>query len=335
MCNNGRCAVNNHLFIVCSPLQLRIVLAIKKRYDGDIFHVVYLKTKVGFKDYIRDVLQREFDTYHIANMDYDIINFRRIVSYLNKKIDGNGFVYIANANDLTVQYLMSQLPGSIKLRTFDDGILNINTIFDINHKLKEKKKLKYILTRLFYENTYSIRKIVEQSSLHLTILDKNRTLNVNAELVKLDVFEHNDAELNTSAHIKRPFVNVFIGSKFKDILANKSIQNLDLLVHKIKKINLDYENAVYLRHPRENSCEVFSMDEINIDSISEDYIYELVKQGNIVNVIGFASTCQLNVMNLPNVNVVLLKTELIRDDIIASFSLFNKKDTITIYPLDE
>lgn len=326
--------VNNHLFIVCSPLQLKVALAIKKNYDGDSFHIIYLQTKSGFKKYVGQLLKSNFNTHHVANMDYDIINIHRAVSYFKKNITDSGYVYIANANDLTVQYLLSQMPPSIELRTFDDGILNINTIVDVNHKIKEKKKLRYLLTRLFYKNTFSIRKIIEKSSLHFTILDENRMLNVKSELVKVNLFECDDAIISNDGAISGEVINIFIGSRFKDILANKNEKQLEALTHKIRKLHQAFGNILYLRHPREMSDEVFSMNEIEVDSISEDYIYNLVRQGRNVNVIGFASTCQLNTMNLPNVKVILLKTDLIRKDILDSFSLFNKKEVVSIYDLD-
>lgn len=326
--------MNNHLFIVCSPLQLRVALAIKKNYDGDIFHIIYLQTKSGLKEYVRKSLKCDFNTYHIADMDYAFFNIYRIVSYLKENVGDEGYAYIANANDLTVQYILSQIPSTMKLRTFDDGILNINTISDINHKIKEKKKLRYLLTRLCYKNTMSIRKIIENSSLHFTILDKNRTLNVKTDIVKLNILECNEILIDNDKSADVEIVNVFVGSKFKDILANKGEQQLDALIHKIRQLHQSFDNILYLRHPREMSSEVFSMNEVNVDSISEDYIYDLVRKGVVVNVIGFASTCQLNTMNLPNVRIILLKTNLIRNDILDSFSLFNKKEVVSIYDLD-
>lgn len=327
--------MNNHLFIVCSPLQLKIALAIKKHYKNDVFHIIYLQTKSGFKEFVNLSLRNDFDTFHIANMDYDIINFRRIVSYLKNNVAGSGYVYLANANDITVQYILSQLSDDIILRTFDDGILNINTIIDLNHKIKKRKKLKHILTRLFYKNTFSIREIIDRTSLHFTILEHNRTLNVRAQLIKIDIFDSNDVTLNDNINHKDAVCNIFVGSKFKDILANKSTQQLNELIHKIKRLNVIFDNLIYLRHPREILEEKFSMQEISVDSISEDYIYELARQGYIINVIGFASTCQLNTMNLLNVNIVLLETNLIRQDILDSFSLFTKSETVSIHNIDE
>lgn len=323
--------VNNHIFIICSPLQLKVSLAIKRKYEGDRFHAVYLKTKAGFKPYITSDLEKNFDTHFIANMDYDFLNLRKIFSYLEKITSAGDFIYLANANDLTVQYILSHFNKVLNINTFDDGILNINTIVDVNHKNKEKKKLRYLISRIFFKNTFSIKKIIECSMIHFTILDKNRTLNVKGKVIKLDIFEHRILD-RTNADNK--IINIFIGSKFKDILATKNSQQLSLLTERLYTLNKNFNDLVYLRHPREIADETFLMQEVHPDSISEDYIYNLAAQGFTVNVVGFASTCQLNVMNLPNVNIILLKTDLIRGDILDSFSLFDKHDSVSIYNLD-
>ncbi|WP_333498047.1 glycosyltransferase family 52 [Kluyvera sp. CHPC 1.2972] len=323
--------MNNHIFIVCSPLQLKVSLAIKRQYDGDRFHAIYLKTKAGVKPYITSNLARHFDTHCVANMDYDFLNLRKIFSYLEKIVNAGDFIYLANANDLTVQYILSRFNNELYISTFDDGILNINTIVDVNYKNKEKKKLKYLISRVLFKNTFSIKKIIERSTQHFTILDKNRTLNVKGKVIKLDIFEHRIIDSN---HAANKVMNVFVGSRFKDILAVKNNQNLSLLTERLYSLNKKFNNLVYLRHPREMADEKFLMQEVYPDSISEDYIYNLAAQGFTVNVVGFASTCQLNVMNLPNVNIILLKTDLIRGDILDSFSLFDKHDSVSIYNLD-
>ncbi|SQB40635.1 Glycosyltransferase family 52 [Citrobacter koseri] len=67
---------------------------------------------------------------------------------------------------------------------------------------------------------------------------------------------------------------------------------------------------------------------------SEDYICQLSSAYQRVNVFGFASTCQLNVMKLENVYITLLKTTLIRPDIRDSFALFSDSDKVRICDLD-
>lgn len=325
--------MSNHIFIVCSPLQFRIAKMIKERYGADHFHIIYLQTKAGVKPSIKSELQEYFNTYLIADMDYGFFNFLKIARYIKNLACQNGYIYLANANDLTIQYIVSQVCPPLKIRTFDDGILNINTILDVNHKIKEKRKFKYFLTRLFFTNRFSIKKIIDSSERHYTILDDDRTRNVRSELVKLDMFNR---EIGISDHERSSsdkVVNIFIGSRFKDILRHKNNVNLEKLIAKIYALNSVFTDLIYLRHPRETSPDSLNMAEESVDSISEDYIYSLVSQGAHVNVVGFASTCQLNVMNLPNVNVTLLETELIRADILDSFSLFNQSN-VKIYNLD-
>ena len=58
-----------HLFIVCSPLQLRIVSKIKARYKHARFHIIYLKTKVELKSYIYETVNNEFSSGLVAIMD--------------------------------------------------------------------------------------------------------------------------------------------------------------------------------------------------------------------------------------------------------------------------
>ncbi|GAB1437932.1 glycosyltransferase family 52 [Providencia sp.] len=314
--------MNNHFFIVCSPLQLRIVSTIKKTFNirDDKFHILYLKANSKLSDGIRDNIINEYDSHFISGMDYGIFNLRSIMKFISKIKGGNLFVYFANANDLTIHYILSNIKNDFSIRTFDDGIFNINTIENINQKLEEKKKLKHKLARLFYKNNYSIKKAIEKSEVHYTILDNNKNLNVRARLIKINLFDFENRDENNQ---KPENVNIFIGSKFKDILKDKNEMNFNLLIRKINKLSSQYTDLIYLRHPRENLIDNFSMLEREVETISEDIIIDFVNDGYSVNLIGFASTCQLNLMKIKGVRITLLSTNLIRKDILESFSLFN------------
>ncbi|QXB04706.1 glycosyltransferase family 52 protein [Providencia rettgeri] len=159
-------------------------------------------------------------------------------------------------------------------------------------------------------------------------LKKNKNKNVNSKIINLDLFENKVSfqELKNTNQESDTLVNIFIGSRFKDILKNKTDDNLNLLMNKINCLSETYPNLIYLRHPREITSAPSKIKELKIDSISEDYILNLINQHQKINVIGFASTCQLNVMNLKNITVTLLKTNLIRDDIINSFDLFDNNN---------
>lgn len=326
--------VSNHVFIVCTPLQLRISLRIKELYKDDSFHVLYLKTKSGVKAHTESILHSQFDTYCIAQMNNNIFNFMKIFKYLTKVVAENSFMYLANADDITVQYILTQFQSKITIRTFDDGILNINSIVDVDRKSKDKTKIKNCLTKFFFKNEFGIKRIADDSNIHFTILKNNRNLNVNSDIVFLNIFDIDSCVDHRSNDEGAEYINIFIGSKFKDILAQKNEENLILLNNKIYDLSKKFSNIIYLRHPRETSDESFGMSEMNVDSISEDIIYDFYSQGKYVNVIGFASTCQINVMSLSGVNIILLKTTLIRQDILDSFSLFDNESKVSIHSLD-
>ncbi|MDI7245582.1 glycosyltransferase family 52 [Providencia rettgeri] len=143
----------------------------------------------------------------------------------------------------------------------------------------------------------------------------------------------NDSVESTKKIKKNKTVNIFVGSRFKDILQAKTSENLNSLIAKIDNVSNKYDDVMYLRHPRELSENSFNMIEHHIETISEDYIYKLAEENNSLNILGFGSTCQLNVMNIPNVSVVLLQTKLIRNDILDSFGLF-KSPNVTIFNID-
>ncbi|MEQ5287294.1 glycosyltransferase family 52 [Providencia huaxiensis] len=314
--------MNNHFFIVCSPLQLRIASIIKKTYnrEDNKFHILYLKANSRMNNGVRGNIIKEYDSYCISGMDYGLFNFRSIMKFISKINGMNLFVYFANANDLTIHYILSNIKMNFIIRTFDDGILNINTIENINQDLKEKNKIKHKLTRFFYKNVFSIKKIIDESEVHYTILDYNRNLNIKSRLVKINLFDFYD---KNESFQKTDVINIFIGSKFKDILRNENKEDFNLLMSKIKKISSKYANVIYLRHPRENLIESFSMLEKEVETISEDIIIDFINNGHSVNLIGFASTCQLNLMKANGVKITLLNTKLIRKDILESFSLFD------------
>lgn len=325
--------MNNHFFIVCSPLQLRIVSTIKKTFNtlDNKFHILYLKANSRMSNGIRENIFNEYDSHFISGMDYGIFNLRSIMKFICKIKNGNLFVYFANANDLTIHYILSNIKNDFVIRTFDDGILNINTIENINQELEEKKKIKHKLARLFYKNNYNIKKAIEKSEVHYTILDNNRNLNISSRLVKINLFDFEN-RYNNSQNLEP--INIFIGSRFKDILRNKNERDFNLLISKVNELSTKYADLIYLRHPRENLINNFSMLEREVETISEDIIIEYINDGYPVNLIGFASTCQLNLMKMKGVRIVLLYTDLIRKDILESFLLFDNAIECTITNID-
>lgn len=324
-----------HFFIVCSPLQLRIVSQIKARYANARFHVIYLKTKVELKPYIYEVIDRDFDSGLVASMDYGFINMLKIRQFLKHK--NIRYVYMANISHLSVQYILKMLPKDVGIRTFDDGILSINSVGYLDRQIKLRKGISRKLTRLWLGKSYNIKEIAERSELHYSIVkNENKNMNVKCELVYIDILaDQSPASAIENAMLSRQGeINIFVGSKFKDILSQKNDDNLAALITKIKSIAAPAKSFIYLRHPREKSSQLFGMKEVVLNSISEDYICQLSSMYQRVNVYGFASTCQLNVMKLDNVHLTLLKTSLIRPDIRDSFALFSDSDKVTVYDLD-
>ncbi|WES68462.1 glycosyltransferase family 52 [Superficieibacter sp. HKU1] len=324
-----------HFFIVCSPLQLRIVSQIKARYANARFHVIYLKTKVELKPYIYEVIERDFDSGLVANMDYGFINMLKIKQFLKHK--NIRYVYMANISHLSVQYILKMLPKDVGIRTFDDGILSINSVGYLDRQIKLRKGISRKLTRVWLGKSYGIKEIADKSELHYSIVkNENKNMNVNCEVVYIDILADQSpaSEIESATLSRKGEINIFVGSKFKDILSQKNDDNLAALMNKIKSIAAPAKSFIYLRHPREKSSQLFGMKEIVLNSISEDYICQLSSTYQRVNVYGFASTCQLNVMKLDNVHLTLLKTALIRPDIRDSFALFSDSDKVTVYDLD-
>ncbi|MBQ0208105.1 glycosyltransferase family 52 [Providencia rettgeri] len=329
--------MSSHVFLICSPLQLRIAATIRDKLTEGNFHAIYLNTNKNIMVGVKKELEFKFDSHLVAKMDYDIVNLIAINNYLKKSVNNPTTVYLANAGELPLHYIVSLLGKNITIKTFDDGILNLNSLDDIQKidgRMKERSKLRYKLSRLFFKKIYNTQKIVDSTILHYTILHENKKINVKSDVVKLELFnkEHDSVE-STKKIKKNKTVNIFVGSRFKDILQAKTSENLNSLIAKIDNVSNKYDDVMYLRHPRELSENSFNMIEHHIETISEDYIYKLAEENNSLNILGFGSTCQLNVMNIPNVSVVLLQTKLIRNDILDSFGLF-KSPNVTIFNID-
>ncbi|ENN8374943.1 hypothetical protein ACAX46_000306 [Providencia rettgeri] len=329
--------MSSHIFLICSPLQLRIATKIREQLTEGSCHAIYLKTNKNIMAGIKKELECNFDSHLVARMDYDIVNLITINNYMKKSVSKPITVYLANAGELPLHYIVSLLGTNIAIKTFDDGILNLNSldnIQEIDNRMKERSKLRYKLSRLFFKKIYNTQKIVDNTTLHYTILNENKKINVNSKVVKIELFNKENENIENKQKSKTDkTVSIFVGSRFKDILHTKNVENLESLITKIDSINSKYDSVIYLRHPRELSKNTFNMVEHHIETISEDYIYKLAKENNTLNVIGFGSTCQLNVMNIPNVKITLLQTKLIRNDILNSFSLF-KNPNVTIYDID-
>lgn len=330
--------MSSHIFLICTPLQLRIAATIREKMTEGTYHAIYLKTNKIIKNGVKKELECNFDSHLIARKDYDIVNLIAINNYMRKSVRKPVTVYLANAGELPLHYIVSLLGTNIVIKTFDDGILNLNSLDDIqeiDNRIKERSKIRYKLSRLFFKRFYNTQKIVDSTMLHYTILNENKKVNVKSKVIKLELFnkENESIENTKKSKNENKIVNIFVGSRFKDILHTKNAKNLNSLIAKIDSINNKYHDVIYLRHPRELSKNTFNMVEHHIETISEDYIYKLAKENSILNVIGFGSTCQINIMNIPNVKITLLQSKLIRNDIIDSFSLF-KGPNITIYNID-
>ncbi|WP_170116067.1 glycosyltransferase family 52 [Brenneria roseae] len=236
-------------------------------------------------------------------------------------------IYLANANSTLVNYVLSFCRFD-NIKTFDDGVINVNSPLFYTREYKDDNAIGITIAKKLFKRKYTPRHIIESAVRHYTILKHNEDVNVKCDLTYISLFgqqKHTGHALN-----KKDECNVFIGSKFNEILKGDDELSLlkEMVVFKFKcdiKYLLDnLGQCIYLPHPRERDSDFLKEYRKESNEISEKVIFKLTREYHKINVYGFSSTCQFNLACNDNIHCIVLDSQFLRDDIrLSSHYLIN------------
>lgn len=214
-------------------------------------------------------------------------------------------IFVASIDSVVCQYIVSFSKFTC-LKTFDDGTANIipSSIYyidPVNVMLRFKK-----IIWIIFGNKYSRKKLVDKSSLHYTIYPGYENIISNLRAISL-IPEVNPT--NKLAASKK--VSVLLGTVFRDILKG-GISEVDGLVKRLQ-VYLDsvQGDIIYFPHPRDEADYFPGLPRSDSPLVAEESIIDLFKEYEEVDLIGFASSAQFNLIAQPNINNIALDSDLL------------------------
>ncbi len=297
-----------NLIICCTPLQVLIAEKIIAKFPHTPFYGIVLSTVSNKKfDFYAKRLAQQCQGFFSMVQHKDRFNLLKEILYLKRTFSGKHFdqVFVANINDLQIQFLLSAIDFNL-LNTFDDGTINIvpNSLFYQDDPATLQRKLINVLLG----NKYSIQSLRALSHTHYTIYKGFKNIIERVEPIELVAADN--SEKVTSA-----VINVLLG---QPVFAEDE-RNIALAERVIKQFNIHY----YLPHPREK-YRLAQVNYIDTELIFEDYILQQC-QTHKYCVYTYFSSAIINIMNKSdNIEVVALKIDTENPAYDACYDLFDE-----------
>lgn len=282
-----------NLIICCTPLQVLIAERIIKKFPEQKFYGVMLTTVENAKmAFYRERLRKKCDSFFAMQQHNDRWNLLKEILTLKKQFKGKIFdqVFVANINDLQIQFLLSTV-NFAELNTFDDGTLNIipNGLLHQNETFNFKR---FCINRLL-GNCFSIKKLRERSHCHYSIYKNMPNIIEKVEYINL-------IPSVSVQELEQEPISLLLG---QPIFADDA-RNISLANRVIKQFNIQ----LYLPHPREK-YRLDKVEYIDTPLIFEDYIFQQSQQRKYL-VYTYFSSAILNVMNKSkNIEVIALEVD--------------------------
>jgi len=318
------------LFICATPLQLLIASQIlkKNRYKRNNCHLLYVVHSNNNKHnyyfnkfsnlFFKSILL-EYDGNPIKAMHY--LRTQGLHRFYNS-------IYLATISFRFFQFLLSKTTHQT-LNTFDDGTANIlpSSTFYVD-ELGLKRKIKDEIYKLI-GNRHPTAYIKEKTVRHYTIY-KN-TLNIVSSPVFLELFDNES--MNPSLSKKSEHATVFLGSCIDSIIANE--KHRDKLISRLKYflLNPPHQTLYYLPHPLDEKMDIPFLEASETHLIAEDFIKNLLTKYEIVLLIGFSSSAQLNLFETKRIRNICLTSKLLNEHF-NELALIMEKMGASIHSID-
>lgn len=282
-----------NLIICCTPLQVLIAEKIIEKFPQQSFYGVMLTTVENTKmAFYRERLKQKCSSFFAMLQHSDRLNLLKEILRLKRHFAGKTFeqVFVANINDLQIQFLLSaiQFEG---LNTFDDGTINLvpNGLLAGDDALSRKR---FWINKLL-GNHFSIKTLREISQRHYSIYKDMPNIIERVEYI--DLIPALEVQKDAQAPI-----SILLGQP----IFSQDERNIALANRVIKQFNIQQ----YLPHPREKYC-LNDVEYIETPLIFEDYIFQQSQQRKY-RVYAYFSSALLNVMNKSeNIEVIALEVD--------------------------
>lgn len=215
-------------------------------------------------------------------------------------------IYMASIDSVYVQFVLSWA-GFEEVRTFDDGTANI---LESSKYYRDEPgigpKLKSLIWSAF-GNRYSKKRIINKSSVHFTLYPGFQNLIENLKPVSLNL-----SGIDSGFEKKKDRILVFVGTVLKDVIQGTGDQSL--LIERIRAYYLEQSkyDAVYLPHPRDEFDYFPEIPKRESTLIAEEVIFEFLNEYEEIDLVGFGSSTQFNLMAQPSVRNVVLDSHLLQ-----------------------
>lgn len=295
------------LFFCFTPLQVLIAKSIilSDDYEGGRpeCYVFALSDSKRYQHYY------ELIAPHCAKAEFvtSLPPFPFYLTWLKQRFFRSDYrnIYIASIDSVYVQFVLSWA-GFEEVRTFDDGTANILASSKYYcDDLSISFKLKSLIWNLF-GNRYSKEIIIKESSVHYTLYPGFQNLIENLKQVSLNI-----SDVDSGCENKKDRIIVFVGTVLKDVIKNADQQKS--LIDGIRKYCLANltNDAVYLPHPRDEFNYFPELPKRESTLIAEEVIFELINEYEEIELVGFGSSTQFNLMAQPSVKNVVLDSHLL------------------------
>tara|TARA_B100001964_G_C14157556_1_gene565049 strand:- start:131 stop:1066 length:936 start_codon:yes stop_codon:yes gene_type:complete len=281
-----------NIFFCITPLECYIaskIITSKNIDKKDCEFFFFNSIKNNKISYYYELLQEKcsIDNFYFLNKRYpqfliDIKKYFKDKKYLN--------VYIAALDSIIIHMALSTIDFK-NLFTYDNGLVNIlkNSVYDKPRQHPFHKRLLYKI----YGNKYSTIKIIEETQKHYTIF-KNFKNVVSNNTEYLNLFSLKPKTSNG----KR--CSIILGSVFSEYYLNQSI---DLMQKRFQSCINNINGEVYfIKHPRDKYSSYQNINYINSTKIAEEIILDFLKNYQYINLYGFMSTTQFNLIEFDNIH---------------------------------
>ena len=225
-------------------------------------------------------------------------------------------IYVAGIDDSLIHYAISFLKKP-ELYTFDDGTANIMPQSTYFTGVKRPFIREYLLrfAHFLLGKRFNLEKTKSSTIKHYSIYNGFPNA-ATAEIEYLSLFT---TKRTVSANKKN--IKVFLGTVYDE--ATRTKDDADFLWKNVQEfLKENGEDIIYIQHPREKRAYGCSS---NDRRIAEEIILDLRKSYATVDLYGFGSSTQFNLVNVESINVIPVYSEFLLDKVNSTLSVLKDR----------
>ena len=286
----------NSLFICATPLQCMIaekIMDTKSMDSSNCLLFSYTKNRNKKLEYYYTKLSNRCSKskLYLQNSPFPFYLLEAKKYFASLDYDN---LYFANINNIYPMLALSR-SETANVYTFDDGTGNLvsSGVLSQAYEFPEAAKLAYFL----FGNRYSVSKARARTKGHYTIYP-SITNCVSENTIPISLYQQ-PARCATKSSC-----SIILGTVFSELFDTAQCptvqQNIVELSQKIKG------DVFYISHPRGEQIEGMQSIEIFSDLIAEDIILGLFNRYNRIDLYGFCSTTQVNLLKVKGIRNIFL-----------------------------